>query len=183
MTEVAPWHPEFPERRSKLYRVLVRAEITVAAALLVALFALIILQVFTRFVLNSPLIWTEELGRFVFVWFVFVGATFVTAQRRGIVVEIVQARSTGRIISLMEGFAALVGAVVNGLLCYASIELSTGRAAQLAMPATGIPYPLLYLSAALGFALLTVHSVVNGVIALRYPSQYRERHVEVEAID
>lgn len=34
------------------------------------------LQVFFRYVLNSPLIWSEELARYLFVWITFLGAGY-----------------------------------------------------------------------------------------------------------
>jgi TRAP-type C4-dicarboxylate transport system permease small subunit len=34
------------------------------------------LQIFTRYVLNLPLIWSEELARYLFVWATFIGAGY-----------------------------------------------------------------------------------------------------------
>ncbi|MCG8620182.1 MAG: TRAP transporter small permease, partial [Desulfobacterales bacterium] len=47
------------------------------AALLVSFIAIIvcvILQIVTRYVLNQPLTWTEEVSLFAFCWFTFLGA-------------------------------------------------------------------------------------------------------------
>ncbi len=33
-------------------------------------------QVFCRYVLNYPLVWSEEMARYIFVWVTFVGASF-----------------------------------------------------------------------------------------------------------
>lgn len=46
----------------------------IAVVLLFALVALVTMQVFMRYVMQSPLTWSEELARMVFIWFVFVGA-------------------------------------------------------------------------------------------------------------
>ncbi|WP_379561332.1 TRAP transporter small permease [Psychromarinibacter halotolerans] len=45
-----------------------------AALLLVAIVTLTVLQVVFRFVLGSPLVWSEELARLAVLWMTFVGA-------------------------------------------------------------------------------------------------------------
>ncbi|WP_300591028.1 TRAP transporter small permease subunit [Microbacterium sp.] len=183
MTDTQPADPEFPETRSRLYRWLVRTEIIVAVVLLVALLALVALQVFTRFVLNAPLIWTEELARFTFVWFVFVAATFVTARRRNIVVQLYSARNTGRVMAGIDAFAALISAVVASMLAIGSVQLVM-QAGHILLPASRIPQAVFYASAIVGFSLIAVHSLVNVYLSLRYPSQYVNKPViDVEAID
>lgn len=41
---------------------------------LVGMFVALIVQVFTRYVLNQPLLGTDEISMFLFIWMVFVGA-------------------------------------------------------------------------------------------------------------
>ncbi len=43
--------------------------------LLFLLLIVVFLQIFTRFVLLKPLMWTEEVARFCFVWLIFLGAS------------------------------------------------------------------------------------------------------------
>ncbi len=45
-----------------------------AIALLLATAGIALLQVFCRYVLNQALAWPEEAVKFLFVWFVFLGA-------------------------------------------------------------------------------------------------------------
>lgn len=52
-----------------------RAAVDGAAALLIAAVTVLgVAQVFWRYVLNSSLVWSEELIRLLFVWLIFVGA-------------------------------------------------------------------------------------------------------------
>ena len=44
------------------------------ALLMAAMVAVISAQVWCRFVLNDPLAWSEEAGRYLFVWISFMGA-------------------------------------------------------------------------------------------------------------
>jgi TRAP-type C4-dicarboxylate transport system permease small subunit len=45
------------------------------------------MQIFARYVLNSPLIWSEEFARYVFVWVVFVGAGYGVRHKAHISME------------------------------------------------------------------------------------------------
>ena len=48
----------------------------IAAILLVAMSFLVIYQVFTRYVLNSPSDFTEEIVRYLLIWTGFMGAAY-----------------------------------------------------------------------------------------------------------
>lgn len=45
----------------------------VAAILLFMLVLLVTMQVFMRYIMHSPLVWSEEMARMTFIWFAFVG--------------------------------------------------------------------------------------------------------------
>ena len=44
--------------------------------MLVIVCVVLIMQVFFRFVLNSPLIWSEELARYLFIWLTMLGLSY-----------------------------------------------------------------------------------------------------------
>ena len=47
-----------------------------AVILFTAVFLVVLLQVFMRFFLNSPLVWSEELARYIFMWVSLIGWVF-----------------------------------------------------------------------------------------------------------
>jgi TRAP-type C4-dicarboxylate transport system permease small subunit len=51
---------------------------TFAVILFLVIFIVVLLQVFMRYVLGSPLVWSEELARYLFVWVSFLGWVFAT---------------------------------------------------------------------------------------------------------
>ncbi|HEY6822822.1 MAG TPA: TRAP transporter small permease [Steroidobacteraceae bacterium] len=57
-----------------LDRLLGRLEAAALAAMVLAITAVTFAQVFTRYVTETPLIWTEEVARYLFVWITLVGA-------------------------------------------------------------------------------------------------------------
>lgn len=58
----------------QVFRVLDRTINWFLALLMAAMVIVIAAQVWYRFVLNDPLSWSEELGRYLFVWISFMGA-------------------------------------------------------------------------------------------------------------
>jgi TRAP-type C4-dicarboxylate transport system permease small subunit len=59
----------------------------VACVLFAALTIVVLLQVLTRFVLHLPMIWSEELARFLFFWVVMLGAALSVKNRRHFVID------------------------------------------------------------------------------------------------
>jgi len=52
----------------------------VGILLLAAMFVVVCLQIFSRFVIQSPIPWTEEVGRYLFVWASFLGAAVLVGR-------------------------------------------------------------------------------------------------------
>jgi TRAP-type C4-dicarboxylate transport system permease small subunit len=68
----------------------------VAATVLFALLTVVVtLQVFTRFVLHAPVIWSEEAARFLFFWVVLLGAAMSVKDRRHFVIDVTAGRVSG----------------------------------------------------------------------------------------
>ena len=59
---------------AKAWLVMDRGINWVLAVLMAVMVVVIALQVWYRFILNNPLDWSEELGRYVFVWISFLGS-------------------------------------------------------------------------------------------------------------
>lgn len=177
-TAISPGDQDYLERRSPVYRGVVWAERAVAMSLLVGLLALIFTQIFTRYVLNAPLSWTEELARFVFIWFTFTSAALVMARRRHITVILFGARGSGRVISIVEAFAYLVVIVVSIAMVVGGVQMVSG-ASRLVSPGTNIPLGVVYASIVAGYGLIAVHSAFNMYLALRYPAQFRDPEDEL----
>lgn len=59
---------------AKTFLVMDRVINWVLAVLMAVMVVVIALQVWYRFILNDPLDWSEEIGRYIFVWISFLGA-------------------------------------------------------------------------------------------------------------
>jgi TRAP-type C4-dicarboxylate transport system permease small subunit len=61
----------------------------ICAVLMVALVVVVFIQVFNRFVLQTPLAWSEDLAMLLFQWVVFVGAALGVKRMRHFGIELV----------------------------------------------------------------------------------------------
>ncbi len=134
-----------------------RLEEVVASLCLVGMVVTISLQVFNRYVLGSSLYWSEELGRYLFIWAVYIGCAFVSQQQKHLGVELVQ-RFAPPMAARITGAAA---DLVSLSFCLVATWWSVGMLQFLAMtgqraPALGISVIWVYLCVPLGFALTSV---------------------------
>ncbi|MFR6281512.1 MAG: TRAP transporter small permease [Lacrimispora saccharolytica] len=65
-------------------------------------------QIVTRYVFKIPLPWSEEVARYLFIWLVWVGASYATKERKHICIDVV----TSRLPKAGKKVCAAVSAVV-----------------------------------------------------------------------
>ena len=80
--------------------------------LLVSLIAfqagLLILSVFFRYLLNSPIVWCDEIVRYSLVWMTFAGAALATRDGKHILVDVIDTVLPKKGIKITNGFVDLV---------------------------------------------------------------------------
>ena len=64
----------------------------IAAVLLSTMTLLVLYQVFTRYVLNSPAAFTEEIVRYLLIWTGFIGAAYAFSTRQHMALVLVRDR-------------------------------------------------------------------------------------------
>jgi TRAP-type C4-dicarboxylate transport system permease small subunit len=130
-----------------------------------ALFAVVFLQFWTRYVLNDSLGWTEEIARYLLILVTFVGA--VTAMRKGthIAVEALliylPKEAKHWTLVAVDGLVALF----CGAMAWYAYEL--GALAPGYMVSIDIPKGYMYWAVALALLGLTVHAALRFVRRLR----------------
>src|SRR5256885_12529738 len=66
---------------ARALRILEKTAEAASAAAFAAMFLLFLAGVFTRYALNSPLVWSDELIMIIFLWMVFLTEAFVITER------------------------------------------------------------------------------------------------------
>jgi TRAP-type C4-dicarboxylate transport system permease small subunit len=119
----------------------------------------VLLQIFNRFLMSTPLCWTEELSRFLFIWFCFLGSVVTLVKRQHLGIDIFYRRLSIKKKKLMDFFIYVLiiifGVVMiiygGNLVNITSIQKSpVMRIAMsyiyISLPITGVLYVIFCLS-------------------------------------
>ncbi|WP_138470661.1 TRAP transporter small permease [Poseidonocella sp. HB161398] len=159
-------------------RLLDRVVGTACCLLLAAMVAVLAWQVFSRYALNAPSTFSEEILRFGLVWLSLLGAAYSTGRGTHMAVTLLRdfARPPlQRILDLLVPAAfAIFGTVVLGLGGLRAMEIAAGqRTAVLQLPMSAI-----YAAIPAAGICITLYALLNFADLLR---QRRARPDEVEA--
>lgn len=131
----------------------------------VALLVLIVLQVFTRYVLQVGVTWTEEVARMILVWTVMLGAAIAMERNEHYVITVFSLRF-GRatrlwllVVTNVLGLVFLVALVRYGSL-YMAANLKTSYVA------TGVSRGWVYLALPVGAAIMAGSLLLHSIEAL-----------------
>lgn len=134
-------------------------EAWVALAFFWVLGLVVFYQFFTRYVLNDSAAWTEEIARYLLIATVFTGATIGVAKNNHIQVDFfyrfmprLMARGMATAVDVLRIAFFGTCVVLTGLMM---MRLSTSR-----MTMIDLPMNLVYGVCLLGFAMMTVRSVL-----------------------
>ena len=127
---------------------------------------LTIAQVFFRFVLDSPLIWSEEVARLLLVWVVFLGAAVVAWDGSHLNVDVVFTRLPARWRRWVRNLNLFLACGFAGLLAWNTIPLIKIES-YVDMAAIGLPMSWLRAPAAIGGFLLVLALLLRRFYRLR----------------
>lgn len=133
----------------------------VLTAVCFALMSIItILGVFFRYVMRSPLIWSEELSRYLMIWGVFIGISVVTRKKAQLGIDIFVAMAPKRIRRILGLISSMLLVVMYVILFFLSanfvlVAASTGQLT----PILRVPFYWVYLAMPVGFFLSSVRAV------------------------
>lgn len=144
----------------RLHRTLQKLELFSIATLLVAVVVLVLVQIVTRHLLRRPPVWTEEAARYSLIWLVFLGAAYLASHTRLMRVTLFDARLSVRALRTFETMTHLITAIVAVVVLVNSTTYLQ-RVTNQHSAALGISMFWVYVSAAIGFALIAFHSLYH----------------------
>lgn len=144
-------------------RLLGRLEAVCLAAMVAAITAVTFAQVVSRYVMGDPIIWSEEVARYLFVWITLVGAAAAVRSHAHFGLDILRRYFPG-MRTVLGAVTMLVVAAFLGLLFYTGIA-ETFQAALQISPALQIRMHWAYLAIPIGAGLALWHVLAHWVRA------------------
>lgn len=144
---------------------------TLAGISFIAMVVLTCWQVFTRYVLNHPSSWTEELVSYMFAWASLLGASLVTGERGHMNIPVIVDRFSPSVQKVFHCIAEIIGFLFSAaILVYGGIQISNLAMGQstssLAGLAVGVFYIILPICGIMNMLYTTINiiEILNGTI-------------------
>lgn len=139
--------------------ILKNLEDLVAAVFISITTILVILNIFMRYVLNSGIVWSEEVATGCFVWSVFIGAVAVFKHRGHVGVDLVVKRFPVAVQKAIRLLTDLILVVLNGYMAYLSVLYIQTSYTKMT-PVLGVSSAYISSSVLIAFIMMTVYSIV-----------------------
>lgn len=131
------------------------------AAVFAILTLLTVWQVLTRYLLNDPSTWSEELASYLFAWVTLLGAAYVFGKREHMNIPVVTDRfseSTQRIIAIINECIILLFAAV--IMIYGGISITRLTMGQMSS-SLSVPMGYFYAAIPISGAFTAIYNVLN----------------------
>lgn len=145
---------------------LVNPELGFAMLILLGFLVLSTLQVVSRFVLNLPFTWTEELTAALVIWMTFLGAIAIQRRDSHIRVEMVREFLSAKTVAILYGFFDLAILACLIAMCIGGWHTLQETGYQ-KTPALGIPLNLITAAVPIASIPLAIFVVRNALRRFR----------------
>lgn len=147
-----------------LFKLLTRALECLLVSVIAFQAALLILSVFFRYIINSPIVWSDEIVRYSLVWLTFAGTALATRDDKHILVDVIDTilpEKGRRIINL---FVDSVVIAFMAFLIYYGIRMTDYERGMFGETLTWISYAYVYVSIPIGAAATIFFTVSKRFI-------------------
>lgn len=120
------------------------------------------LQVFMRYVVNYSLAWPEEISRYIFIWFAFIGVSYSVRTNSHLRIDILFQYLSKKMIRVVETISDVFFLFFSVIVLLVGINLFTTIFATMqTSPGLGLPMAFVYLSLPVGFGLTIIRLLQN----------------------
>ncbi|MCG8484053.1 MAG: TRAP transporter small permease [Clostridia bacterium] len=123
-------------------------------------------QVFMRYVVNQPVIWSEELARYLFVWFTYIGASYGVKRKAHIRLEFLHKQLSKKAQAIINILSNLLMIVVFLYLVPPGID-AVKYQHQLLSSAMEIPLSLIFIAVPIGLMIVSIRLLMDMIEELK----------------
>lgn len=132
-------------------------------------------QIFTRFILNDPSSWTEELLRYALIWLTMLGVPYAYGKEQHIAIEFITNTFSKKGKLGDKIFVEIIVLLLSAFVLLAGGIMVTKNAAGQLSPAMGIPMEFYYLGIPICGVLMILYS---GQRLIRFVKELKETKKE-----
>ncbi|WP_070000265.1 TRAP transporter small permease [Cellulosilyticum sp. I15G10I2] len=133
----------------------------VISMLLVVMTTLVLWQVFTRYILNNPSTFTEELVIIILIWTSFLGTAFAFGTRQHMALIFLKEKLHGKKRIMLEVFIDLLVLLFAVIILIFGGKAITEGVFSVKTPILGISRGLIYISTVVSGVIITFYQLVN----------------------
>lgn len=130
----------------------------IALIAFIFLIFLTFLQVLSRYVFQTPITFSEEMGRFLFIWISFLGAAIVMKHDKHIRLDLLHEKVSPNVRSIIDILVFLLIFAFSALVFVQSIKLVSMTTRQIA-PVSRIPMSYIYLNIPISAFFMCLYSI------------------------
>lgn len=150
----------------RIIRKMEYGERLVTSVIFCSMMAVVTAQIVMRYLFNSPLLWSEEFARYVYVWLVFIGSAYCVTQDKHVAVTLV----TDRMPSMVRKGVK----IVCNLLVAAALIYMLPHAFQYVRKHSGllsgcmqIPMSCVFAAVPVGYTLIVIHMLLQTILIVK----------------
>ena len=137
-----------------------------------ALILLTFFQVSSRYVFQAPITFSEEMGRFLFIWMSFLGAAIAMKHDKHIRLDVFHGKIRPALRHLFDVSVFLLILCFSVLVCAQGLKLSAATTRQIA-PVSRIPMAYMYLIIPISAFFMGCYAARHLILRLRQLLQIR----------
>ncbi len=131
------------------------------------IFSVVLLQIFFRYVLNSPLTWSEELSRYLFIWISFLGWTLATRHNTHIRVEFAINALPTKIRFIIKIISQIIIIFFVGMLAYLGIRMAA-RSVDVPTITLFFTYAYIYAIVPISSAIILFYTILDFIDMIKH---------------
>lgn len=147
------------DRAAAVFRGVDTVLITITNLALIVIVLTICWTVWTRYVMRTPVVWSEDVTSLTFAWFIFMGMAAVHNRRGHVSIDLVTSILPQRVQAVIDRLVDVIVGAFSGYTAYLCALQAVVSQSTAHTPVLELPLSLLFGSMALGFALMAIRSV------------------------